>query len=215
MKADNRPFIVGITGGIASGKSVATRYFMDKGYEVYSADQITHDLYEDKELILQLIKIVNSQYPNGISSPERQCIARSVFADKELLTLWNQLFHPLILRELQNKSEECKKAVLLFEVPLLFEAQLERCFDLVITIICSEKTRLCRLEERGLSIDDAMHRIKAQTSDVERSSKTDLIIYNDGDLRELFEKLAVFEQLMPRLKKRDIIPFTYNEDINS
>ena len=149
MKQYKRPFLIAITGGIASGKSIVSRWFEEKGYKVIYADTISHFLLE-KEEIKQKIR---DKFGNGvfnINKVNRKKLGKIVFNSPEKLAFLNTLLHPLVRIKIQRIIDEEDSKILIIEIPLLFENGLEKCFDLILNVFSEEaiQVKRSRVERR-------------------------------------------------------------------
>ncbi len=206
MQPNNRPRIIGITGSIGSGKTTVSK-IIEADYPVYYADTIAHQVLELDQVKNKLL----SRWGEAILDKEkvnRKAIADIVFENQTELTFLNSIVHPEVLISMQDIVNKSRKDVVFFEVPLLFEANLKSCFDLVVLIVAKKQVRISRLQIRDhLSESEIQNRIDAQKADAVKSKLADLVITNDGTTTQLQDKVKQFLETVPKLPYRDVSPF--------
>ncbi|HPC50269.1 MAG TPA: dephospho-CoA kinase, partial [Candidatus Cloacimonas acidaminovorans] len=155
MSQNKKPLLIGITGNIGSGKSAFCNFLAANGLKVISADVVANQHLEDPAIKEALIKrystaiLSPSNEDNGKGIINRKILADVVFSSEQETQYLNSLIHPLVLQDFQKIVEQSNEEALCFEVPLLFEANLQDCFDYIVLISASLETRLMRLEKRG------------------------------------------------------------------
>lgn len=192
--------IVGLTGGIGSGKSEAARILRSLGAHTLDADRIVHTLLEPKGICyVPMVALFGKGIvlPNG--DLDRKEIARLAFANDVLRLRMNAIIHPAVLDALRRLSREIwidePNAVVVWEVPLLFESGYDREVGHCLLITAPEALRVARLmQSRGYTKEQALERIATQMPDAEkivraRSVCAHSVLANDGDLRILEESL--------------------------
>ena len=184
-------FIIGLTGGIGTGKTEICRILGGLGAYVIDADRIVHEAYRSNNKVRTAVveefgvEIVSSD--GGI---DRVQLASIVFEDCYALRQLNKIVHPLVLEELQSQLHKLRFAgteIVVVEVPLLVEAGWNSIFDEVwVAVLDDEETAIRRIEERsGLSSKKIRARIKSQTDDEARLSIADVVIDNAADVLAL------------------------------
>ncbi|MFO7660655.1 MAG: dephospho-CoA kinase [Candidatus Cloacimonadaceae bacterium] len=206
MQQNNRPKVIGITGSIGSGKTTVCK-IIEADYPVFYADKIAHQVLEHKQVKKKLI----SRWGKSIIANDklnRKAIADIVFNNQAELGYLNSVVHPVVLKSMQENVDKLNDKLIFFEIPLLFEADLRQCFDLVVLIIAKKQTRISRLQKRDhLSKNDIQNRINAQTEDEIKVKMADLVINNDGTLVQIQEKVKQFVNTISTYPYRDIRPF--------
>jgi dephospho-CoA kinase len=175
-------FLVGLTGGIASGKSTVAAMLSKYDNEIIDADEIA------REVVLPgtvgLSKVVAEFGPQILEedgSLSRAELAKLVFEDPEKRLALEGILHPLIRARTLERISQSKSDILIYIVPLLVEAKVDYPFDLVVTIEAGSENQIQRLvENRGMSTEGAIARIAAQATDAERVARADVRI--DGAL---------------------------------
>ncbi len=198
MKLHNRPFLVAVTGGIASGKTLVSKWFEKKGFKVYYSDKIGHHFLDDKEVTLKLIKRFGKNILKN-DKIDRKKLGSIVFNSQEELHFLNLLLHPKIRRETRRIIEHSNEDYLIFEIPLLFENKIEKAFDLTINVSTDKKNQVERLKkDNRFLLEEIEQRIKSQMQDYDKQKLADINIENNTTLDDLYSKL---ENLLPIIRK--------------
>lgn len=185
-------YLIGLTGGIASGKSVVASRLAEHGAVHIDADVLARDVVEPGQPALaEIEKNFGSGVVGADGQLDRAALASVIFADPERRAVLNAITHPAVkarARKLMDAAAaENPNAVIVYDVPLLIEARVdaEHEFDLIVVVNASTQTRLSRLVElRGLSRSEAVHRLNSQVSDTERLAIADVVIDTNGSLEE-------------------------------
>ncbi len=186
--------LIGLTGGIASGKSTVIQYLRDKGYPVIDADKLGHRVLEqgnpgyDKVVEKFGIDILNQD-----NSVNRLVLGRIVFGDPEKLKQLNEISHPIIAEMIQKEFESLVSAdtegIVLLEAAILIEANWHKMCDYIWVVTLEQDVAVQRLQKRdGLSEIDARSRLDAQLAPEERLAYADVILRNEGTMNDLISK---------------------------
>lgn len=190
--------IIGITGGIASGKSTVSSILIDKGFIVIDLDIISRAVVEPgqpayEELVVYFGNIIL----NEDGSLNRRLLGDMVFSDEDLLKVLNNITHPYIFRKLLKEiNEECTNNIKFVDIPLLFERYDEFIkqgiiFDEIWLVYTDEETQLERLMMRNnLNEKQAKDRINSQMPLIEKKKKATRIIDNNGDITQLYRTVV-------------------------
>ena len=191
--------IIGITGGIASGKSTVTEFLRQQGYQVIDADQIVHELQEPGGRLYQaLLSAFGSAILQEDGRLDRPKLGAMIFGNPQLLAQSSQLQNEIIREELAGRRDLLAETedIFFMDIPLLFELSYENWFDQIWLVDVTEETQLNRLMSRNaLSQEEAEKRITAQLSLNEKRNRVNLIIDNNG-LQE-----ATYQQLRDAIQK--------------
>lgn len=185
--------IIGLTGGIASGKSTVSRALQDLGAIVIDADEVAHTIIEPgKPAWEDIVEHFGSEVLNPDQTIDREKLGAIVFNDPERLQELNQITHPRVGEQFKQMIKNIKSqqadAVLFIEVPLLYETHMDRICDEVWVVWVDEETQIQRLMKRdGLSREDALKRIDAQMSLDEKAKRADVVIDNSFSIEETIE----------------------------
>ena len=189
---------IAITGTIGGGKSSASCYLKSLGYPVYDADKLVHDFYlKDGILYDAVINLFGVDILDENLEIKRQDIARRVFNDQRCLKELESLVFPAVLAKIQTLYED-HDGLVFFEVPLLFESNMEANFDCIICISAPIELRLERLKARGMDPDEAMARMKRHTLEAIKKDKSDFFINNDGLVLTLNDKIDTILTLIKK-----------------
>ena len=187
-----KPFIIGLTGNIATGKSTVLRYLAAKGAYIIDADQLTHQTMQPNGLAYRAIV---TAFGEAILNPDgtlnRPALGKIVFADPAALRQLEQIVHPAVFTLAQREIAQTQAPVVILEAIKLLEAQdLIKLCDEIWVITASPETQLRRLrEQRGMDEAEARRRMAAQSAQEEKVKRADRVLHNDGDPAELEAQL--------------------------
>lgn len=185
--------IIGLTGGIASGKSTVSKYLAEKGYKVYDADKIAKDISDKKSVQEEIIFNFGNKILDENGNVDRKKLKTIVFENKDKLNKLNGIIHPKVIDFYRNLKEKNTDEILIFDVPLLFESGIDKFCDKILVVISDYEIQLNRIVERDkIDRDLASKIIKSQISNEERIKKADIIIENNSSLEELLKKVERF-----------------------
>lgn len=185
---------IGITGSYASGKTVVLDYLASKGYKTFSADECVKNLYKNIEIQNQILKLLPS-----LKIFDRTEISELIYSDDNARQKLQDFVYPLLIKELIFFKQQNKIAEFIFaEIPLLFEANFKIYFDFVVTIFCSEETRIKRAIGRP-SFDPQIYKKieKIQLSQEGKIARADFAINSDCDMLKLEKQII---QLIKKLE---------------
>jgi dephospho-CoA kinase len=196
---------VGLTGGIACGKSTVAQMFLLLGAHLIDFDKLAHEVQETgrpawKEIVRYFGKDIRKQD----ETIDRNRLAQIVFADKKELKALNNIVHPYVFSLWQERLDKIKskeeRAIVLSDVPLLFEGNMQHLFDLTILVLISPEEQVRRLMERnGVSKEEAGKRLKSQMPIAEKIKMADIVIENKGAPAETEKTVAkVWKELLIR-----------------
>ena len=185
--------IIGLTGGIASGKSTVSKYLAEKGFKVYDADKIAKDITEKKSVQEEIILTFGDKILDENGNVDRKKLKEIVFEDKEKLKQLNAIIHPKVIDFYKELKEQNTDEIIIFDVPLLFESGIDKFCDKILVVISNYEIQLNRIVERDkIDRELASKIIKSQLSNEERIKKADVVIENNSSLEDLFEKVERF-----------------------
>jgi len=184
-----RSLIVGLTGGIACGKTTVARIFQNFGADVIDADALGHlVLRDDLSVKRKVVETFGRSVLNEKGEIDRSKLGCIVFNNPDYLRMLNELVHPPVIErikaEIDQKSASAGHKIIVVEVVLLIECDLASMVDLVILVYADEDMQMQRLIQRGLSQEDAQKRIRSQMPSHEKARFADFIIYNNGSLSD-------------------------------
>ncbi len=192
--------VVGLTGGIASGKTLAGEELQRLGAKLIGCDKIVHLLYEKEDVREKVIVEFGKEAVNERGTINRKKLAAIVFSDSEKLKKLNSIVHPLVFTEVEKRIKKLKEenfeGIVVVEAAVLLESGMQESFDRVIAVNSPKEKRLERLISRGLSKEEANERISSQASDGERVKLTDYLIDNDKGINKLItETKKIYNKL--------------------
>lgn len=194
----NKKITIGITGSIGSGKSEFTKIAENSGFPVLRADDISNEfLANNPEVKKQVIKKFGKEsYYNNI--PNKKYLAEIVFNNPEKLRELEQILHPLVIKEIENKKKEIfrKHNILFVESALIYEADLENLFDFIVLITADREVRLKRKLSKGITEEDFIKREMNQIPDEEKRKRADFIFQNNTTIQELHSKFNLLLTLL-------------------
>ena len=195
--------IIGLTGGIASGKSTVTSYLREKGYAVIDADRVVHDLQaKGGELHQALVEHFGTEILLDTGDLNRPALAERIFSSQKEIAWSNQVQGEMIRKALERERDRLIEAEDLFfmDIPLLIEQGYLDWFDQVWLVYVTEDTQLQRLMERNaLTEVQARDRLAAQMSLDEKKALVDLVIDNNSKRDHLYQQIdRAIEQIERR-----------------
>lgn len=195
--------IIGLTGGIASGKSTVSNFFKELGVKVIDADIVAREISERKATIDEICNIFGRDILDENGRIVREKLRERVFQDKRLVQKLNSIIHPQVIEYFKERKDENREdELLIFDVPLLYEAKMDTLCDKVIVIGVDRKKQIERVIQRdGSSEEVARNIIANQMSLDDKIKRADIVIMNDGTLEELKGKvLKVYKELREVIK---------------
>jgi dephospho-CoA kinase len=197
--------VIGLTGGIGSGKSTVSQLLHELGAVVLDADRIGHEAYKpNTETWLEVVSAFGRQILTSNDEIDRRRLAQIVFSDPESLARLNQIVHPRMYEMMKTKIEEFRRQgvkVVVLEAAILLEADWTPLVDEVWVTVTPEHEVVKRTVERtGLPEEQVIARIRSQLSSEERTKHANVIINNDGSIDELKVKI---KELWDRIQAQD------------
>jgi dephospho-CoA kinase len=187
-------YLIGLTGGIASGKSVVAQRLAEHGAIHIDADQLARDVVAPGMPALTLIK---QRFGSGViaedGSLNRSALGAVIFSEPEARLALNEITHPAVQDLARQRFAEAPAgSVVVYDVPLLVEASKDRSyhrFDLIVVVTAETEVRIGRMTGlRGLTREEAVHRLNSQATDAERLAIADVVIDSNGTLAETLEQ---------------------------
>ncbi|MCX5829909.1 MAG: dephospho-CoA kinase [Deltaproteobacteria bacterium] len=200
---------VGLTGGIASGKSTVAAMLVEKGAFHIDFDILAHGVEKpDMPSWRAIIDAFGPEIRNGDGTINRTRLGAIVFADQKKMAQLNAIVHPAVFTAWRRQLEEIKKekadAIVLSDVPLLIEAGMKQMVDVVLLVYISPEEQLRRLVTRnGYTREEALSRLSAQMPIQDKLALADLIVNNEGSRNETQKQVAtVWRELVCREKAK-------------
>jgi len=199
--------VIGLTGGIGSGKTTVSQFLAELGAATLDADEVGHETFKpDTEIWREVVAAFGRQVLTPDGNIDRKKLGEMVFGNAEALSRLNQIMHPRMYDMVKAQLEEHRRQgtrVVVLEAPLLLEADWTSLVDEIWVTVASESTVLKRLQEqKGLSGEEALARIRSQLSSEERVKHAKVVINTDCDLDELKSKV---KELWQKLKLETLL----------
>lgn len=180
---------IAITGGIGSGKSTFCSKLKEKGFKIHSSDEQVAKIYKNPEKkFVTYLRTIGLSKSISKKNIDKKIISKIIFENKQIRKKLELYIFKIVRKKRSDfiKQEKQKKTKLIFiDIPLLFENNLEKQFNKVISIIASKQVRLKRLKKTRKMTENQFKNItRSQTSDVIRKKKSDYVIYNNSTLKD-------------------------------
>ena len=194
--------VIGLTGGIGSGKSTVTQYLAKLGAVIIDADKVGHEVYRpNTETWLELVKTFGNRILAEDNTIDRKKLGAIVFCNPEELERLNTIIHPQITKIIKKRIDDYRRKgiiVVVLDAPVLFEANAKFLVDEVWVVVADKATVIKRAVARtGLPEEQVHSRIRSQMSNKERIKRAQVVIHNNGTVEELREKV---KELWERVK---------------
>jgi len=196
----NNCIVIGLTGGIATGKSTVSKMLINRGYKVIDADEISREVVEiGKPAYMDIVETFGLRILLEDKNLNRKKLGRLIFNNSKFRDVLNKIIHPRVFERISEELEEgCKSNNVVFvDIPLLFEVhnQLNLYninFNEIWMVYTNEEAQLKRLMERdNIGKEEAMSKINSQLSVDEKRQKSTKILFNNSDLKELERNLDI------------------------
>ena len=188
--------IVGLTGGIGSGKSAAGKYFLELGIDVIDADDISKNILDENIKAKELfIKNFGDKFLDKKNNIDRDLLRSEIFVNEEKKNILESIIHPIVGEEIAKFINQSDSIYKLIMVPLIYETNSQDFYDKIIVVDCNEKNQILRASERdNKSKENIINIINNQASRENRNSIADEIILNDSTLDNLRNQVIKVHQ---------------------
>ena len=179
--------IVGLTGGIGSGKSAAAKYFVELGIDIIDADDISKNILDENIKAKELfIKNFGDNFLDKNNNIDRDLLRSEIFVNEEKKNILESIIHPIVREEITKFINQSDSIYKLIMVPLIYETNSQDFYDKIIVVDCNEENQILRASERdNKSKENIINIINNQASRENRNSIADEIILNDSTLDNL------------------------------
>ena len=188
--------IVGLTGGIGSGKSVAGDFFIELGIDVIDADHVSKNILDDNKIAKKLfLEHFGKKFIDKNNNIDRALLRDEIFKNEDKKEALESIIHPIVREEILNFIENSKSVYKIIMVPLIYETNSQDFYDKIIVVDCKEENQIIRASKRdNKTKNDIINIMKNQASGDERISIADEVIKNDSSLDELKKQVIKVHQ---------------------
>jgi dephospho-CoA kinase len=194
---------VGLTGNFGMGKTTILKLFGKLGALTFNIDDFVHEILEMPETVAMIVEVLGEEVLKGPkkNSLDKKRVAEIVFSRPEKRKAVESIIHPVVFRKIETAESkilrENPSAIVVFEVPLLFESNVENNFDKIIVVYCDRSSTAGRLMEKGFSKDEIAKRTRAQMPITRKKKMADFVINNSESLRETnVQAKRIFAELL-------------------
>ena len=188
--------IVGLTGGIGSGKSVAGDFFIELGIDVIDADHVSKNILDDNESAKKLfLEQFGEKFIDKNNNVDRALLRDEIFKNENKKEALESIIHPLVREEIFNFIENSNSVYKIIMVPLIYETYSQDFYDKIVVVDCKEENQIIRASKRdNKTKNDIINIMKNQASSDERMSIADEVIKNDSSLDDLKKQVIKVHQ---------------------
>jgi dephospho-CoA kinase len=188
--------LLGLTGGIGTGKSIVAKIFENLGCVVFNSDDVAKQLYFDKAIKTKVQELLGEASYLTDNTIDRKYISAMIFSNNDLREALNKIIHPAVSEKYKEFIDKHKNKTIVKETALLFEANLNKQVDKVILVTCDEELRIKRVMKRdGLSYLEVQKKMKAQMTEQEKEKRADVIIHNNDEEFLITQVLAILKKI--------------------
>ena len=188
--------IVGLTGGIGSGKSVVGNFFTELGIDVIDADHVSKNILDENKSAKKLfVEHFGDKFIDKNNNIDRALLRDEIFKDENKKEALESIIHPLVREEIFNFIKNSQSIYKIVMVPLIYETNSQDFYDKILVVECSEENQINRASKRdNKTNDDIINIIKNQATSEQRKSIADEVINNDSSLNELKNQVIKIHQ---------------------
>ena len=188
--------IVGLTGGIGSGKSVAGDFFIELGIDVIDADHVSKNILDDNESAKKLfLENFGEKFIDKNNNVNRALLRDEIFKNEDKKEALESIIHPLVREEIFTFIENSNSVYKIIMVPLIYETNSQDFYDKIVVVDCKEENQIIRASKRdNKTKNDIINIMKNQASSDERMSIADEVIKNDSSLDDLKKQVIKVHQ---------------------
>jgi dephospho-CoA kinase len=188
--------IVGLTGGIGSGKSVAGDFFIELGIDVIDADHVSKNILDDNESAKKLfLENFGEKFIDKNNNVDRALLRDEIFKNEDKKEALESIIHPLVREEIFNFIKNSNSVYKIIMVPLIYETNSQDFYDKIVVVDCKEENQIIRASKRdNKTKNDIINIMKNQASSDERMSIADEVIKNDSSLDDLKKQVIKVHQ---------------------
>jgi dephospho-CoA kinase len=188
--------IVGLTGGIGSGKSTVAKMFAVLGCPVFNSDEAAKKIYFEEETRQRVIGLLGKDAYVSATELNRSYISSKIFSDTALLHQLNSIIHPEVKKKFAQFVSENTGRIIIKETALLFEAGIDKEVDKIVMVATDDELRIERVMKRdGLSRDEVLKKIKSQLPQEEKIKRSHFVIYNNEKEFVITQVIDIFNKI--------------------
>ena len=197
-KPGKKKLLIGITGGIGSGKSLACKYFKQFGCRIFYADDIAKELYiTNTKLRKALVKKFGKRITDSKGNLDFFEFRKVVFSSTANQERVNKIVHPFVISEILERAKNSESKLIIIEAALIFESGFDKFLDYTIVVFSTIKIRIQRIRKRNrLSIRDIRSIVKLQMSEKEKMEKADFVLKNNSSPAQLRKKVKFIYSIL-------------------
>ena len=201
--AKRKKLVIGITGGIGSGKTEVCKMLAKRGFKVFYSDLVAKKMYlSDKNLVNDIIKVFGKDILNYKNKINLSRLKEKIFENKKNYQAINKIVHPVVIKYLNNEARKSKFEIVIIESALMFESGFNKDMDYLITVYSNKKNRINRLMLRDeASRNEINHLMKFQIDDKSKMSMSDFVIMNNKTLDDLKIQVDFLSTVLKTLNK--------------
>ena len=188
--------VIGLTGGIGSGKSTVARLFEIMGCAVFYSDDAAKEIYFDKDVKQKVKALLGNTAYLSETAIDKKYISSKIFSNTTLLHQLNAIIHPAVIKQFEVFKNVNKDKLVIKETALLFEARLEAQVEKIVFVAAKDELRIKRVMERDkLTREEVLRKIKAQMPQEEKISRSDFVINNNENEFLITQVLTIYNKL--------------------
>ncbi|MCW3078141.1 MAG: dephospho-CoA kinase [Bacteroidetes bacterium] len=188
--------IIGLTGGIGSGKSVVARLFEILGCAVFNSDDAAKLVYFNAEIKNRVIELLGNESYTTENLLNKPYISSKIFSDISLLNSLNGIIHPAVKIQFEKFASENAGKIIVKESALLFEANIDKAMDKIVLVVAEDEIRINRVATRdGLSREDILKKMKSQLPQEDKKKLADYIVYNNETEFVITQVLGIYNEI--------------------
>ena len=188
--------VVGLTGGIGSGKSTVAKLFEIIGCAVFYSDTVAKEIYFDSNIKPQIISLLGKEVYLSENKIDKKYVSSKIFSDTDLLRQLNAIIHPAVIEKFKEFKKLNAGKLIVKETALLFEAKLGSEVDKIILVAANDELRIKRVMQRdGLSHEEVINKMKAQLPQEDKIKLSDFVIYNNEEEFLITQVLSIYSKL--------------------
>jgi dephospho-CoA kinase len=190
--------IIGLTGGIGSGKSMVAKIFGMLGCALFNSDEAAKKIYFDPAIKMNVTALLGKEVYLSDTELNKTVIGSKIFGDTQLLHQLNAIIHPAVKEEFRKFIVSNKGKIIIKETALLFEAKIESEVDKIVLVAANDDLRIKRVMHRdGLSEPDVLRKMKSQLPQEEKIKRSHFVIYNNEEEFLITQVLDIYHKLKP------------------